>query len=52
MADPEKNHYLSNRVFGDYGDLFAVCRDAWNQLDESKLKSITRTTWITLEGQA
>jgi transposase len=45
-----KSHYLSNRVFVDYDDLFAECRNAWNQLDESQLKSITETTWSTHEG--
>lgn len=47
-----KSHYLSNRVFVDYDDLFAECRNAWNQLDESQLKSITQTTWITHEVQS
>jgi transposase len=47
-----KSHYLSNRVFTDYGDLFAACRDAWNQLDESRLRSLTQTTWLTHENQS
>ena len=46
-----KSHYLSNRVFADYNDLFAACRDAWNQLDEPRLRSITQTAWITHEVQ-
>ncbi len=47
-----KSHYLSNRIFTDYDDLFAACRDAWNLLDESRLRSLTKTTWVTHEVQA
>ncbi len=38
-----KSHYLSNRVFEDYDDLFAASREAWNQLTESDLRSICHT---------
>lgn len=41
-----KSHYLSNRVFKDYDDLFAVSRDAWNKLTEDDLRSICHTTWV------
>lgn len=44
-----KSHYLSNRVFVDYDELFAVSRDAWNALDESRLRSICQTDWLTHE---
>jgi putative transposase len=47
-----KSHYLSNRVFADYDGLFAACKDAWNQLDESRLRSLTETLWLTHEAQA
>lgn len=42
-----KSHYLSNRVFADYDHLFACVRDAWLQLDEPRLQSLTQTTWLT-----
>ena len=42
-----KSHYLSNRVFTDYDHLFAAVRDAWLQLDEPRLRSLTHTPWIT-----
>jgi len=42
-----KSHYLSNRVFTDDDDLFAAVRDAWLQLDEPRLRSLTQTSWLT-----
>lgn len=42
-----KSHYLSNRVFIDYDDLFDAVRTAWLQLDEPRMQSLTRTPWIT-----
>jgi len=42
-----KSHYLSNRIFIDYDDLFAAVRTAWLQLGEPRLQSLTRTAWIT-----
>jgi transposase len=42
-----KSHYLSNRTYLDYDDLFAACRDAWNQITNDDLASITHTDWIT-----
>ena len=41
-----RSHYLSNRIYKDYDDLFDVTRDAWNRLDEARLQSICRTAWI------
>lgn len=41
-----KSHYLSNRVFKDYDDLFTASREAWNKLTDSHLKSICNTDWI------
>jgi transposase len=40
-----RSHHLSNRVFKDYDDLFAAARDAWNNLDEARLRSICHTAW-------
>lgn len=41
-----REHYLSNRVFADENELWNACRQAWNRLDEQRLKSICRTQWI------
>ena len=41
-----RSHYLSNRVFKDYDELFTIAGDAWNKLDEERLKSICHTDWI------
>ena len=41
-----------NRVYMNYDDLFAACRDAWNQLNEPRLQSITHTEWIMRERQS
>jgi transposase len=42
-----RSHYLSNRVYLDYEDLFATTRDAWNQLTDQRRQSITHTQWTT-----
>ena len=47
-----KSHYLSNRVYADYDVLFNACGQAWNQLDETRLMSLTHTDWITHVVQA
>jgi len=47
-----KSHYLSNRVFSDYADLFIACRSAWNSLTQERLQSVCRTDWIMHEVQA
>jgi transposase len=39
-----KSHYLANRVFKDYDDLFDASRNAWNALNESDLQSICHTS--------
>jgi transposase len=41
-----RSHYLSNRVFKDYGELFEIVKAAWNSLDETRLKSICHTAWV------
>jgi transposase len=41
-----RSHYLSNRVFKDYEDLFQSITRAWNSLDAQRLKSLTRVEWI------
>ena len=42
-----KSHYLSNRVFIDYDDLFKASRHAWNCLKTTQFQSICHTRWIT-----
>ena len=41
-----RSHYLSNRAYRDYDDLFQACGKAWNQLTPEQLCSICRTEWI------
>jgi transposase len=45
-----RSHYLSNRVFKNYDELFEVAKGAWNRLDEACLKSVCRTAWIERAG--
>jgi transposase len=41
-----RSHYLSNRVYRDYDELFGETTSAWNRLDEARLRSITATEWL------
>ena len=41
-----RSHYLSNRAYEDYDDLFHGCAAAWNQLTPEQLCSLCRTYWI------
>lgn len=41
-----RSHYLSNRVYHDYDELFTETSAAWNRLDEATLASITNTEWV------
>ena len=41
-----RSHYLSNRVFKDYDELFESLKRAWNSLDVERLKTLTRAEWI------
>ena len=47
-----RSHYLSNRVYTDYDDLFEETSAAWRLLDDDRLKSITATSWLTHEVQS
>lgn len=40
-----KSHYLSNRIFKDYDELFQVVREAWCKLTEDRLKSVCALQW-------
>lgn len=42
-----RSHYLSNRVFTDYEELFNAGCEAWCKLTESDLRSICHTEWVT-----
>lgn len=44
--DYMRSHYLSNRIYDDYDDLFNETTAAWNRLDETRLQSITNTEWV------
>ena len=46
-----RSHYLSNRIYEDYDELFDHCTTSWNRLDPATLRSITHTAWITHEIQ-
>jgi transposase len=41
-----RSHYLSNRIYKDYDELFDATGAAWIRMDEARLKSICHTTWI------
>jgi hypothetical protein len=41
-----RSHYLSNRVYKDYEELFAAIQDAWSRLDATRLASLTRVAWV------
>jgi transposase len=41
-----RSHYMSNRLFKDYDQLFGQTAQAWNRMDPDRLKSICHTAWI------
>lgn len=41
-----RQHYLSNRVFRDYDELFAETSAAWNRLSPDRLRSLCTTAWV------
>jgi transposase len=41
-----RQHYLSNRVYRDYDQLFADTRTAWNRLTPQRLRSLCTTDWV------
>lgn len=45
-----KSHYLSNRVYTDYGDLLNTCRDAWNKITPEQFCTVCHTKWIPHEN--
>jgi transposase len=42
-----KSHNLSNRVFDDYNHLLDQTSHAWRQFDESRLRSLCHTEWVS-----
>jgi len=45
-----KSHYLSNRVYTDYGDLLNTSRDAWNKITPEQFCTVCHTKWIPHEN--
>ena len=45
-----KSHYLSNRVYKDYNDLFETAKETWNKISSEKFCSICNTGWILHEN--
>jgi putative transposase len=41
-----RSHYMSNRVFKDYDELFDLTAAAWNRIEQERLKSICHSEWI------
>jgi transposase len=46
-----RSHYLSNRAYKNYNELFEHASAAWRKLDADRLASLTTTDWITHEIQ-
>ena len=42
-----RQRWLSNRIFVDYAELFAVCGAAWNAVSDAEFRSICHTAWLT-----
>ena len=45
-----KSHYLSNRIYKDYQEIFDVTKEAWNKINQNQFKSICHTKWIMHEN--
>jgi transposase len=41
-----RSHHLSNRVYRDYNELFDETTTAWNLLHDTRLQSLTATSWL------
>jgi hypothetical protein len=42
-----KRHYLSNRVYENYDEIFNVAKWAWNKITTDRSCSICNIGWIT-----
>lgn len=45
-----KSHYLSNRVYKNYEELFDVTKNAWNKISPDRFCSICNTSWVKHEN--
>lgn len=45
-----RSHYLSNKAYDDYQQLFDVTSAAWNKISSSQFKTICNATWLTHEN--
>ena len=45
-----KSHYLSNRVYKDYEELFDVAKNAWNKISPDQFRSICHAAWVEPEN--
>lgn len=41
-----KRHYLSNRVYENYDEIFNVAKWAWNKIEPDRFSSICNIGWI------
>lgn len=44
-----KSHYLGNRIYEDYDQLFEITTMAWNQISTEQFKTICNAAWIRHE---
>jgi transposase len=47
-----RSHYLSNRVYQDYDELFEAIKTAWNSLPPERLRTLTHVQWIERAAQS
>lgn len=45
-----KSHYLGNRVYKDYEELFDVTKNAWNKISPERFCSICNASWVKHEN--
>lgn len=45
-----KSHYLSNRIYKDYEELFDVAKNAWNKISPDRFRSICKASWVKHEN--
>lgn len=41
-----KSHYLSNRAYVNYQDIFNTAKTAWNKITHEQFRSICNAKWI------
>ena len=45
-----KSHYLSNRAYDDYPQLFDAASEAWNKISPEQFKTICNAIWLIHEN--